>query len=69
MLACSILLILDRRRLMDERRALKRKRVIKAGRIVISDKAPMIECQIKKITADGACLHVSTTYGMQAGLM
>ena len=32
--------------------------------IVISDKAPKLECRVKNVTSDGACLHVSATYGI-----
>ncbi len=49
---------------MQDQRAILRKRVLKSGQIVLSDKAPKLECTVKNLSPTGACLQVSTTYGI-----
>ena len=50
---------------MEERRKQPRVRVLKTGRIAVSDKAPKIECAIRSISEDGACLQIpSGTFGI-----
>ena len=52
---------------MDEHRISPRRRVLKSGQIELSDKAPKLECTVRNISETGACLQISTTYGMPAG--
>jgi hypothetical protein len=49
---------------VSEKRSISRKRVLKSAQIVLSDKAPKLECAVKNISDTGACLQVSTTYGL-----
>ena|SRR3990170_3638207 len=48
----------------DERRRAARARILKTGKIVLSEKAPKIECTVRNLSEGGACLQVSTTYGI-----
>jgi hypothetical protein len=49
---------------MNERRATPRRRVLKTARIATSEKAPKLECTVKDLSALGAGLQVSTTFGL-----
>jgi hypothetical protein len=49
---------------VPEKRSISRKRVLKSAQIVLSDKAPKLECAVRNISDTGACLQVSTTYGL-----
>jgi hypothetical protein len=49
---------------MNERRNVPRPRVLKSGKIAVSEKAPKIECAIRNMTDNGACLQISTTFGI-----
>ena len=49
---------------MDERRNTRRARILKSGKIALSEKAPKIECAIRNISDTGACLQISTTFGI-----
>ena len=49
---------------VQEKRANFRKRVLKNAQIVLSEKAPKLECAVRNLSAAGACLQVSTTYGI-----
>jgi hypothetical protein len=51
---------------MEEKRTSPspRKRILKSAQIILSDKAPKIECAVRNLSTKGACLHVSTTYGI-----
>ena len=51
---------------MEEHRASPRTRVLKSGKIILSEKAPKIECAVRNISYGGACLQVSTTFGILA---
>jgi len=51
---------------MQEQRTIVRKRVLKNAQIVLSDRAPKLECAVRNISDAGACLQVSTTYGIPA---
>ena len=51
---------------MNENRISPRRRVLKSGQIALSEKAPKLECTIRNISDTGACLQVSTTFGMPA---
>jgi hypothetical protein len=49
---------------MNEHRISPRRRVLKTGQIALSEKAPKLECTVRNLSETGACLQVSTTYGM-----
>ena len=49
---------------MQEKRATFRKRVLKAAQIILSDKAPKLDCAVRNLSDTGACLQLSTTYGI-----
>lgn len=49
---------------MPEKRSVFRKRVLKSAQIILSDKAPKLDCAVRNLSAMGACLQVSTTYGL-----
>jgi hypothetical protein len=53
-------------RTVQDKRYLSRKRVLKTAQIVLSDKAPKLDCSVRNISTTGACLQVSTTYGIPA---
>ena len=38
--------------------------MLKSAKILLSEKAPKIECAIRNISDYGACLQISTTYGI-----
>jgi hypothetical protein len=50
----------------NEHRIAPRSRVLKSGRIVLSEKAPKLDCTIRNISDTGACLQISSTYGIPA---
>jgi hypothetical protein len=50
----------------SDRRSTPRRRVLKTAYIVLSDKAPKLECAVRNVSAKGACLELSTTYGIPA---
>jgi hypothetical protein len=56
---------------MNEKRLSPRRRVLKSGWIIFSDKAAKLQCTVRNLSGAGACLEVSTTYGMPGnfGLM
>jgi hypothetical protein len=49
---------------VPEKRSVYRKRVLKTAQIILSDKAPKLDCAVRNLSATGACLQVSTTYGL-----
>jgi len=49
---------------MNEHRISPRRRVLKTGQIAFNDKAPKLECTVRNLSETGACLQVSTTFGM-----
>jgi hypothetical protein len=51
---------------VQDKRSLLRKRVLKTGQIVLSEKAPKLDCSVRNLSTTGACLQVSTTYGIPA---
>jgi hypothetical protein len=51
---------------MNKDRDSLRSRTLKTGKIVLSDKAPSIECTVRNISATGACVQVSATFGIPA---
>jgi hypothetical protein len=59
--------ILRQESAVQEKRTTFRKRVLKNAQIVLSDKAPKLDCAVGNISDAGACLQVSTTYGIPPG--
>ena len=51
---------------MQEKRDIYRKRVLKNAQIILSEKAPKLDCAVRNLSDTGACLQVSTTYGIPA---
>ena len=51
---------------MQDKRNIFRKRVLKNAQIILSDKAPKLDCAVRNLSDTGACLEVSTTYGIPA---
>ena len=49
---------------MQEKRAIFRKRVLKTAQIILSAKAPKLDCAVRNLSNTGACLQLSTTYGI-----
>jgi hypothetical protein len=50
--------------LAKEERTQFRKRILKTALIVLSDSAPKLECAARDVSAGGAHLYLSTTYGL-----
>ena len=51
---------------MGDKRNIFRKRVLKTAHIILSDRAPKLDCAVRNLSDTGACLQVSTTYGIPA---
>ncbi len=51
---------------MQDKRTIFRKRVLKTAQIILSEKAPKLDCAVRNLSDTGACLQVSTTYGIPA---
>lgn len=51
---------------MQDKRTNYRKRILKNAQIILSEKAPKLDCAVRNLTDTGACLQVSTTYGIPA---
>jgi hypothetical protein len=51
---------------MQDARREPRRRVLKSAQIVLSEKAPKLECVLRNLSQTGACLQVSTTFGIPA---
>lgn len=51
---------------MQEKRSIFRKRILKTAQIILSEKAPKLDCAVRNLSQTGACLQVSTTYGIPA---
>lgn len=49
---------------VQEKRATFRKRVLKTAQIILSDKTPKLDCAVRNLSNTGACLQLSTTYGI-----
>jgi len=49
---------------VPEKRSAPRKRVLKTAHIILSDKAPKLDCVVRNLSPTGACLQVSTTFGL-----
>jgi hypothetical protein len=51
---------------VQDKRTNYRKRILKNAQIILSEKAPKLDCAVRNLTDTGACLQVSTTYGIPA---
>lgn len=51
---------------MQDKRTNYRKRILKNAQIILSERAPKLDCAVRNLTDTGACLQVSTTYGIPA---
>jgi PilZ domain len=49
---------------MAERRAHPRHRTLKAGKIVFNHRFCVVDCTVRNLSADGACLQVPSTLGI-----
>ena len=49
---------------MDERRKTPRSRMLKAARITAKDHRGSIDCTIRNMSANGACLNVASPLGI-----
>src|ERR1700675_4604032 len=49
---------------MQERRHSQRARTLRAGRIVFNNKRSVIECMVRNISRNGACLLVASVVGI-----
>lgn len=49
---------------MEERRKKRRARALKAGKIVFNRRLSVIDCTVRNLTNDGACLVVSSPIGV-----
>ncbi len=50
--------------MQEKRHDIFRKRILKNAQIVLSEKAPKLDCAVRNLSDTGACLQVSTTYGI-----
>jgi hypothetical protein len=49
---------------MEERRKKRRQRSLKAGKIVFNHKLSVMDCTIRNLSDDGACLVVASPVGL-----
>jgi hypothetical protein len=63
-MACSFERLKAERIVVNNKRNAPRQRVLKGAFIILSDKAPKLQCTIRNLSATGAALQVSTTYGL-----
>jgi len=49
---------------MEERRKRRRTRALKAGKIVFNRRLSVIDCTVRDLTEDGACLVVASVVGV-----
>ena len=48
----------------ENRRAVPRTRVLRNAKIIVPRRSPVIHCTVRNITNGGACLMLSSTYGL-----
>jgi PilZ domain len=46
---------------MEERRRRPRNAVLKSAKILLDDESSLIDCTVRNLTSDGACLSFDTT--------
>src|SRR5580704_2108429 len=49
---------------MNERRRARRARTLRAGKILLNNKSSVIDCTVRNLSADGACLRVASVAGI-----
>jgi PAS domain-containing protein len=49
---------------MNERRQTRRTRTLRAGKILLNNKSSVIDCTVRNLSADGACLQVANVTGI-----
>ena len=49
---------------MNERRHARRARTLRAGKILLNNKSSVIDCTVRNLSADGACLRVASVTGI-----
>src|SRR5580704_11637680 len=49
---------------MNERRRARRARTLRAGKILLNNKSSIIDCTVRNLSADGACLRVASVTGI-----
>jgi hypothetical protein len=49
---------------MDERRYNQRTRTLRAGKILFNNKRSVIDCMVRNVSAEGACLQVASVVGV-----
>jgi hypothetical protein len=47
-----------------EHRTQVRHRTLKAGKIVFNHRSSVVDCMVRNLSLDGACLHVPSTVGI-----
>ena len=51
---------------MEERRSSRRTRTLRSGKILFNDKRSVVDCTVRNISADGACLQVESVRDIPA---
>jgi PilZ domain len=51
-------------RVVDERRRSERIRTLRAGKILLNNKRSVIDCMIRNLSRDGACLLLASVVGI-----
>jgi diguanylate cyclase (GGDEF)-like protein len=49
---------------MNERRHIRRARTLRSGKILLNNKSSVIDCTVRNLSADGACLRVASVAGI-----
>jgi hypothetical protein len=49
---------------METRRRRERRRTLKAGKIIFNRKTSVVDCMVRNLSGDGACLQVDTIVGI-----
>jgi hypothetical protein len=49
---------------MNELRAIRRSRILRGGKILLNNKRSVIDCSVRNLSDDGACLHVASIAGI-----
>jgi PilZ domain len=52
------------RAMQEERRHSQRARTLRAGKIVFNNKSSVIDCRVRNVSTDGACLMVASVVGI-----
>jgi PilZ domain len=49
---------------MNELRAIRRNRILRGGKILLNNKHSVIDCSVRNLSDDGACLQVASIAGI-----